>query len=150
MRDEALEALDQALVIRRAGQIARKQGEPSGCGPGCSPARVVPASPGWRRWNPCRCSSLSPHGRELARAYGQLAEIAMRADACDEAIGWGRQAVALAERIDDAEALAFGLNNIGATSWRTNSRAAVNASSRASRSRRGPGSRPRSAGLTSI
>jgi hypothetical protein len=53
-------------------------------------------------------------GRQLALAYSCLSQAAMLADEGDDAIFWGAKAIALGERVGDVEAIAHGLNNIGA------------------------------------
>ena len=55
-----------------------------------------------------------PPGRELALAYAHLSHVFVWAEDAERAIEWGARALELAERIDDAEALAYALIDIGA------------------------------------
>ncbi len=52
-------------------------------------------------------------GHELAMAYSGLAGLLMVEDRLAEATSWGQRALALAEQLDDVEALVDTLNNLG-------------------------------------
>lgn len=54
-----------------------------------------------------------PPGAELARAYGDMAGIYMLRNYMDEAIRFGKKAIALGERTGSAEVVAHALNNVG-------------------------------------
>ena len=113
MRGEGLAALDEALAIHAQRDDALGQGEIQ-----------------QRRANMLLCMGrmeeaavagnqavavLEPllPGRELARAYSAMAEIALHADDAEDGIRWGGMASALAERVSDPEALALALNCVG-------------------------------------
>jgi DNA-binding CsgD family transcriptional regulator len=113
MRDAGVEALDEALSIyRERGDLVR-QGDALRLR-----ARLLICV---GRVDEARSDleeavealeQVAP-GHELARAYGGLSQSAMFADRVDEAIAWGTQAIELAERVGDTEALVFALNNVG-------------------------------------
>ncbi len=54
-----------------------------------------------------------PPGRELAIAYGVSSSICMNREDAEGTMRWGRRATELAERLDETEALAYSLNNVG-------------------------------------
>ena len=54
-----------------------------------------------------------PPGPELATAYGVRAQLHMLHDRFDEAIAWGRRAIALAERFGEIETRIHALNTVG-------------------------------------
>ena len=54
-----------------------------------------------------------PPGRELALAYGHLSHLHVWAEDAEPSIEWGARALALAERIDDAESLSYALLDLG-------------------------------------
>jgi DNA-binding CsgD family transcriptional regulator/tetratricopeptide (TPR) repeat protein len=113
MREEAVAALDEALAIHRdggellrAGDVLRLRARLEGC-MGRTAEAVADAREAIRV-----LEQLSP-GIELARAYAVMSEQAMLTDNAGETIAWGEKAIALADRIDDTEALTSALNNIG-------------------------------------
>lgn len=113
MREEAVVALDQALVIhrdagelRRAGNVLRLRARLEGC-MGRTAEAVADAR------EAIRVLEQLPPGIDLARAYAMMSEQAMLTDSAGETIAWGQKAIALADRIDDTQALANALNNIG-------------------------------------
>ena len=114
MREAALVALDDALVIRRNGDDMVALGETQRLR-----ARLLPCL---GRASEARTAALdaltllqhAPPGRELARTYAQLAEIAGRADEREDTISWGTRAIELAEQVGDTEALALALQEVGA------------------------------------
>ncbi len=55
----------------------------------------------------------SPPGRELAMAYSNRAQLRMLARDSEQAVNWGKRAIAIAEQIGDVETLAHALNNVG-------------------------------------
>ena len=55
-----------------------------------------------------------PPGAELAMAYGNRAQLAMRANDNAQAVQWGERAMALAEFHGDVETLVHALTNVGA------------------------------------
>jgi DNA-binding CsgD family transcriptional regulator len=55
-----------------------------------------------------------PPSRELAMAYGNLAQLGTRSSDGAGAIWWGERAIALAERLGDYETLSYALNSVGA------------------------------------
>ena len=66
-----------------------------------------------RASRPSRCSRSFPPGRELAIAYGVSSSICMNREDAEGTMRWGTRATELAERLDEAEALAYSLNNVG-------------------------------------
>jgi DNA-binding CsgD family transcriptional regulator/tetratricopeptide (TPR) repeat protein len=59
---------------------------------------------------------VSP-GRELAMAYGNVSQRRMVVDDADAAAVWGHRALALAEHLEDSEALVYALTNLGAAEF---------------------------------
>ena len=55
----------------------------------------------------------APAGVELAWAYSHQAQLSMLASEMDTAVDWGNRALALAERLGDAEVVVHALGNIG-------------------------------------
>jgi DNA-binding CsgD family transcriptional regulator/tetratricopeptide (TPR) repeat protein len=114
MRDEAIEAIDEALAIHRErgdrlreGALLRRR------------SRLL--TPCLGRTAEARAAADEsvavleelPSGGELARAYAERARLAMLADQSEETMEWGRRAIELAERVDDAPALVQALNTVG-------------------------------------
>lgn len=58
---------------------------------------------------------LEPHGPtvQLARAYSNLAHLAMLADDVSSTVAWGDRAVALAQEVGDEETVIHARNNVG-------------------------------------
>src|SRR5262249_44795406 len=54
-----------------------------------------------------------PPGPPLAMAYSNQSQLRLLAWEIGEAVAWGEQAIALAERVGDTETLAHALNNVG-------------------------------------
>ncbi|HSI97943.1 MAG TPA: AAA family ATPase, partial [Gaiellaceae bacterium] len=54
-----------------------------------------------------------PPSRELAMAYGMVAELHSRSDAIEDAVEWGRRSLELATQLEDDEARGYPLNCIG-------------------------------------
>lgn len=54
-----------------------------------------------------------PPGRELALAYSNMSQLHMLAGDANDALLWGRRAIALAEQLDDLETMTYALNNVG-------------------------------------
>jgi DNA-binding CsgD family transcriptional regulator/tetratricopeptide (TPR) repeat protein len=113
MREQGLAALDQALMIHRKLGNALKQGEMQqlrgrmmACIGRIREAKVVFTEA-------IELLEPLPHGRELARAYSCLSETMMLCSEAGETIKWATLGSALAERVDDAEALALALNSLG-------------------------------------
>lgn len=117
MRSEALDALEEELAIHRAGNDVVRQGDNqrrraalllrAGRGLEAQPVALEAV----------RLLEQAPTGRELARAYAELTEIANHFDDADAAAGWGARAIALAERVGDVEALVLALNCLGAVEF---------------------------------
>ena len=113
MRAEGVAALDEALSIHTQRDDALKQGETQErrakmllC-----IGRVEEATAAGHD-AVAMLEPLEP-GRELARAYSAMTEIAMHTDDAEAGIRWGGMASALAERVGDPEALALALNCVG-------------------------------------
>jgi DNA-binding CsgD family transcriptional regulator/tetratricopeptide (TPR) repeat protein len=117
MRAEALDALKEELAIHRAANDVVKQGDNLrrraalliGAGRGLEARQVALEA--------VRLLEQGPPGRELARAYAELTEIANHFDDADAATDWGTRAIALAEQIGDTEALVLALNCLGAVEF---------------------------------
>ena len=60
-------------------------------------------------------------GRELAMAYGTLAQRCVNWEDIEGAVDWGTRALQLAERLEEAEILVYALTTLGAAEFRTNS-----------------------------
>jgi DNA-binding CsgD family transcriptional regulator/tetratricopeptide (TPR) repeat protein len=54
-----------------------------------------------------------PPGPELARAYAVLSHVSMLGDDAEQTIAWGEKAIALADQLDDIQALVNALNSVG-------------------------------------
>jgi DNA-binding CsgD family transcriptional regulator/tetratricopeptide (TPR) repeat protein len=113
MREEAVAALDEALAIHRdagellrTGNVLRLRARLEGC-MGRTAEAVADAR------EAIRVLEQFPPGIDLARAYAMLSEQAMLTDNAAETIAWGQKAIVLADQINDTEALANALNNIG-------------------------------------
>jgi tetratricopeptide (TPR) repeat protein len=119
MRQEAVDALDEALLIHRGRGDLLRQGTVlskraalvDGMG------RRVEARDGARE--AVAVLEQVPPGPQLARACAILSGVLMVADDSDATIAWGSRAIALAERFDDTEALIVSLNNVGGDRTRT-------------------------------
>jgi DNA-binding CsgD family transcriptional regulator len=113
MREQAIDAVDEALAIHRGRGDLLRQGARAGA-PSAA-ARLHRTHPGGagggqrRRRGP----RAVPAGRELARAYACLSQLSMFADEVGETVEWGMHAIDLAERLGDTEALVHALNNVG-------------------------------------
>ena len=113
MRSEAVDAIDQAIAIhRRSGDAAREgralrmRAQLLGCiGRGREAAETVREA--------VRVLEQCPPGAELARAYASLAGQAMQDYDFAETIELGGKAIAVAEEVDDVEALVSALANVG-------------------------------------
>jgi DNA-binding CsgD family transcriptional regulator/tetratricopeptide (TPR) repeat protein len=66
-----------------------------------------------------------PPGRELAMAYGKLAQRCLNWEDVDGAVEWGTRTLELARRLDDTEALVYALTTLGAAKLRTGSAQAI-------------------------
>jgi DNA-binding CsgD family transcriptional regulator/tetratricopeptide (TPR) repeat protein len=113
MREEAIEALDEALVIHRKSGDLRKQGDGLRlrarllmCIGRTAEARVAATEA-------VALLEQVPPGRELARAYASVSQLAMFADEAEATFEWGLRAIDLAERVGDTESLVNALNNVG-------------------------------------
>jgi DNA-binding CsgD family transcriptional regulator len=113
MREEAVEALDQALAIHRQrgdllrqGDTLRRRSRLLTCIGRTSEARVAAN-------DAVAVLEQVPPGCELARAYGSLSHVSMLADEAEETVKWGLRAINLAERVGDTASLVHALNNVG-------------------------------------
>jgi DNA-binding CsgD family transcriptional regulator len=113
MREEAVEALGEALRIHRArGDLLRQAGALRlrsrllTCMGRTAEAKAA-AVEAIELLEQC---GPSP---ELARAYSARSHACMLADETEETVLWGERAIALAERVGDTEALVNALNNVG-------------------------------------
>jgi len=59
-----------------------------------------------------------PPGRELAMAYGNLAQRYMNWEVADAAVEWGTRAIELAEELGDTEILVYALTSVGGAEFR--------------------------------
>jgi DNA-binding CsgD family transcriptional regulator/tetratricopeptide (TPR) repeat protein len=113
MREEAVQALDEALSIHRArGDLVREaealrlRARLTMC-IGRTPEAKADAR------GAVAILEEGPPGPELARAYSGLSHVSLLRDEGEEAIRWGLRAIKLAERVGDTEALVNALNNVG-------------------------------------
>ena len=100
-------------------RCGRRPATPSAPAPRCCCSTGSTGGPGgWTRrgrraggrsrcWRPC------PPGRQLAVAYGQLSSRYMLTNQPEQAMVWGRRAIALAERLGDVATAVDGLINVG-------------------------------------
>lgn len=116
--DEGVQALEEAAAlyhelgdVLREGVTLRFLGGMLWC-----PGRVQEAKR--RALEAVELLERLPPGHELAMAYNGVAELAARAERREEARVWGRRALELAERLDDAEARGYALNSIGRSELR--------------------------------
>ncbi|MGH2886165.1 MAG: helix-turn-helix transcriptional regulator, partial [Solirubrobacteraceae bacterium] len=115
LRQESLQALEEALAIRRGTDDSLKLGETQRLR-----ARLLPffARRGEARAAALEAAALlehAPPGRELARTYARLAEISMHGRELDATMSWGMQAIELAAQVGDTEALVHGRRIVGVT-----------------------------------
>jgi DNA-binding CsgD family transcriptional regulator len=111
--DEAIDALERAVVFRRELGDQRRLGELL-----CSLAEVLHKSgrtPEAAVLAREAVALLKPIGltRELARAYGTRSQMCMVVGDFEGTAAWGTQAIELAERLGDNEALVHSLNTLG-------------------------------------
>ncbi len=113
MREEAVQALSEALRIRRArgdlvgqGRVLRLVSRLLTCMGRTDEARAnaLEAIALLERCEP---------GIDLARAYSALSHASMLAGDTEQTVRWGERAIAMAESIGDTEALVNALNNVG-------------------------------------
>ncbi len=113
MRQEAVAALDEALIIHRGrgdrlreGRVLRLRSRLLTCmGRTVQSMADAHAAIG--------VLEQLPDSVELARAYSALSHICMLCDRHEETLESGRRAIDLADRLDDPEALVNALNNVG-------------------------------------
>ena len=113
LRDEALAALDEALAIHRdagellrAGDVLRLRARLKSDIGRTAEARIDVHEA-------VEILEQLPPGIELARTYAEVSCVTMQADDAAETIAWGEKAIALADPLGDADALAHALNTIG-------------------------------------
>src|ERR1700694_5555762 len=110
---DAIEARRQALACYR--QVGDRLGEGSALSALCANLRCHGlVTEAWE----ASAAALAvlgtlPPGRELAMAYAQQAMLAMNVEDLESGERWGREALDLAERIDDRETLVHALNTVG-------------------------------------
>jgi DNA-binding CsgD family transcriptional regulator len=125
MREESVEALDEALQLQRAAGDTFGQGDTQRLR--CKALICCGRAPEARAAAEEAIALLEtePPGRELALAYACLCAIELRADKVDEAIAWGTRAMTLAEELDCTEALVWALDYIGCATWSAGGREKV-------------------------
>jgi DNA-binding CsgD family transcriptional regulator/tetratricopeptide (TPR) repeat protein len=114
MRDESIDAVDEALAIhRRRGDrlregvlLRRRSRLLTPCLGRTAEARAAAD-------DAIAVLEQLPPGPELARAYAERSRLAMLADDSGETLRWGGRAIDLAERVGDAPALVQALNTVG-------------------------------------
>jgi DNA-binding CsgD family transcriptional regulator/tetratricopeptide (TPR) repeat protein len=111
--DQAIDALERALVLRRGLGDQRRVGDLLS-----SLARVVftsGRSPDAEVLSSEAVVMLEPLGRtrELARAYATRALLRSVFDDLEGTVAWGTSAIELAERLGDTETLVHALNSVG-------------------------------------
>jgi len=117
--DEAIEARTRALAMRREQRDRLHEG---------INLRELARSM-WNRSADPRAQEYAraaievlqtlPPGREMAMAFSVMAHLYLVGDDMAAAIEWGNRAIALAEKLDDAEALSHALNTVGTAGMRT-------------------------------
>jgi DNA-binding CsgD family transcriptional regulator/tetratricopeptide (TPR) repeat protein len=113
MREEAIEALDQALAIHRTSGDTLRQAEALRLRAElimCIGRSAEAKSDGR---GAVSILEEGPPGRELARACSTLAHVSLLRDESDEVVVWGLRAIELAERFQETEALVIALNSVG-------------------------------------
>ncbi len=120
--DAAIEAQERALACRRELGDARKEGDALralgrllGFG-----GRTQEAADACRE--AVALLEQRPPGRELAMAYGTLAQRCLNWEDAEGAIDWGTRAIDLARRLDDTEILVYALTTVGAAESRGDER----------------------------
>ena len=115
MREAAVAALDEALVIHRGtgntlaeGRVLRLRSRLLVC-----MGRTVESMTAARE--AIAVLERIPISVELARAYSALSHVCMLCDQTEDTLAAGRHAIALAERLQDPAALVNALNNVGVT-----------------------------------
>ncbi len=113
MRTEALNALDEALALRRAGGDLAKQGKTQRLR-----ARLLAGAGHGEEGRSAALDSIAlleqtPASRELARAYAVLSQLTMLAGEIQSTSAAARRALALAEQTGDVEVQVAALNNLG-------------------------------------
>jgi DNA-binding CsgD family transcriptional regulator/tetratricopeptide (TPR) repeat protein len=117
--DAAIEAQQNALACRRGAGDTRKEGDSLR-----SLARLLGfVGRTHEAAEACReavtlLEQFEP-GRELAMAYGKLAQRCVNWEDVDGALDWGTRALGLAERLDDTEIVVYALTTLGAAEFRT-------------------------------
>jgi tetratricopeptide (TPR) repeat protein len=111
--EAATDALKEVLALRRElgdplreGDALRALSEILWC-----PGSVAMADEAGRR--AVALLEHRPPGRELGRAYANLASLGKEADDLEEAVLWGGRALEVAERLGDVELLVHALASIG-------------------------------------
>jgi DNA-binding CsgD family transcriptional regulator/tetratricopeptide (TPR) repeat protein len=111
--DEAIDALERAIAVRRDLGDQRRLGESL-----CALAEVLhksgrtPDAEVLAREAVTLLEPLGP-GRELARAYATRCQLCMVITNVAGTVEWGTRAIALAESLGDIEALVHALNSVG-------------------------------------
>lgn len=113
MRSEAVDAIDEAIAIRRRagdplleGAAIRRRVKLLAC-----IGRTHEAVDSARE--AIRVLEQAPPGAELARAYSALAGVSMLSHDPATTIEWGAKAIALADEVGDREALVHALTDVG-------------------------------------
>ncbi|MDG4826618.1 LuxR C-terminal-related transcriptional regulator [Asanoa sp. WMMD1127] len=111
--DESINALQEAITVRRAG--GDRRGEAAAlslltrrlwCGGRADEATAA-------GHEAVRLLEALPPGRELALAYSNLSQLFLNDERRTETIDWARRAIDLAEQLDDKAVIVHSLNNIG-------------------------------------
>ena len=111
--DEAIDALERAVAVRRAMGDPRRLGSSL-----CSLAQVLHKAGRTPEAEPLATEALEvllPLGRtrELAWAYGTRSQLCMVVDDLEGTVGWGTKAIELAKRLGDTGTLVHALNSVG-------------------------------------
>jgi DNA-binding CsgD family transcriptional regulator len=115
MRVEALDALDQALALRRAGDDVAEQGRTQRLR-----ARLLAGNGRGEEGRAAVLEAIalleqSPPGRELALAYGVLSQLTMLADEFEPTRMAAERALELAKQTGEVGVQVAALNNLGTT-----------------------------------
>lgn len=111
--EEAIEARQQALALRRAAGDALKEGDNLRWLSRLHWFKVQKLDSDRYAKQAIACLSALPPGRELAMAYSNCAQLYMLADQGNLAREWGGKAIDLAQRLGDTEILSHAYNNVG-------------------------------------
>lgn len=113
MREEAVEALDEALTIHRANRDPAREAETLRLRATLIMCLGRTSEAKGDAIRAVEILEKAPPGPALARAYSARSHVSILRDEHEQAIDWGQPAIELAERVGETEALVNALNNVG-------------------------------------